>query len=394
MALISDDRDDVSTPPGGWPVPRSAYIHVPFCRHRCGYCNFSVVANRDQWIDRYLQAIEVELTALDRPQVSTVFLGGGTPTHLSDDSLAKLLRLVASAFDTSADAEISVEANPEDINATTLAVLREHGVNRISLGVQSFDDSKLKILERGHSGDQARRIIDQAAAVVPNLSIDLIFSAPEETLATWNRDLEIACSLPIRHLSTYALTFEKGTQFWSRRHRGELFGNDDSLEVAMYQAARDRAREVGLLQYEVSSFAADGFRCRHNMSYWHGDGWFAAGPGAARFVNGLREVNHRSPATYLKRMENSQSPTAEREAISVEQFARERAAFGVRLLDGIELAEFESATGMDLLGLSADAIELSTSEGLIERQGSVIRLTERGILFADTVASRLLTADS
>ena len=393
MALTSTDRGDAATPPGGWAMPRSAYIHVPFCRHRCGYCNFSVVADRDEWIDRYLQAIEVELTALDRPRVSTLFLGGGTPTHLPIDSLAKLLGLVAAAFDRSADAEISVEANPEDINETTLAVLRDHGVNRISLGVQSFDDSKLKILERGHSGDQARRIIEQAAGVIPNLSIDLIFSAPDETLAIWNRDLEIACSLPIRHLSTYALTFEKGTQFWNRRHHGELFGNDDSLEVAMYQAARNCARDAGLLQYEVSSFAADGFRCRHNMSYWHGDGWYAAGPGAARFVNGLREVNHRSPATYLRRMENSQSPTAESEAISVEQFARERAAFGVRLFDGIELAEFQQATGFDLLSLCQDAIETSTDERLIEQQGSVIRLTERGILFADTVASRLLSDD-
>ncbi|MEE2934556.1 MAG: radical SAM family heme chaperone HemW, partial [Planctomycetota bacterium] len=268
MALISNKQDEVATPPGGWPIPRSAYIHVPFCRHRCGYCNFSVVDNRDEWIDRYLRAIAVELTALNRPRVATLFLGGGTPTHLPADSLVKLLRLVTSALDLSADAEISVEANPEDINATTLAVLQDHGVNRLSLGVQSFDDSKLKVLERGHTGDQARRVIDQAATVVPNLSIDLIFSAPEETLAIWNRDLEIACSHPIQHLSTYALTFEKGTQFWNRRHRGELFGNDDALEVAMYQAARDNARTVGLQQYEVSSFAADGFRCRHNMCYW------------------------------------------------------------------------------------------------------------------------------
>ncbi len=381
---------EASSPPGGWPKPRSAYVHVPFCRHRCGYCNFSVVADRDLWIERYLTAIDQELATLDRPTVSTLFLGGGTPTHLSPEPLRQLLRIVRSRFDFSDDLEFSMEANPEDITGWKLSLLREHGVNRISLGIQSFDDRKLRVLERGHHGSQAQEIIRQTAEVIPNVSIDLIFSAPGETLDGWQRDLEIACSLPIRHLSTYSLTFEKGTQFWNRRHHGELADNDESLEVAMFQAARTRAARSGLRHYEISNFAAEGFPCRHNLSYWHGNGWYAAGPGAARFVGGYREVNHRSTSTYLKRLEQGESPTAESEAITSEQFARERAAFGVRLLDGICVDEFQRATGWDIGQLCGEAISASVTQGLLEQNGPTIRLTERGILFADTVASRFL----
>jgi len=384
------NEPQLATPPGGWSIPSSAYIHVPFCRHRCGYCNFSVVADRDQWIDRYLEAIDCELELLEHPEVATVFLGGGTPTHLPLRSLERLLHIVASRFHLSTDFEYTIEANPEDITDEKLSLLRDSGVNRISLGVQSFDDQKLGVLERGHCGENAKKVIEQTADVIPNVSIDLIFSAPGETIESWCHDLDVALSLPIRHLSTYALTFEKGTQFWNRRRRGELKDNKESIEVAMYQAVRKRAPEENLLQYEISNFAVEGFRCRHNMSYWQGDGWYAAGPGAARFVQGRREVNHRSTSNYLNRIESGRCPTAESETISLEQFARERAAFGVRLLEGIDSVEFQQATGIDWMNLCGVEIKTSIEEGLVEQHGSRIRLTERGILFADTVASRLL----
>lgn len=390
MALIDSDAADSSSPPGGWPEPRSAYLHVPFCRHRCGYCNFSVVANRDDWMDRYLHALDTELAELDRPEISTLFIGGGTPTHLPPRQLRRLLTGVADRFVFAAGMEFSVEANPEDIDRSLLEILLEFGVNRISLGVQSFHHEKLKVLERGHGGQQAQEVIAMAAESIPNLSIDLIFSVPGETLDVWMRDLEIALSLPVQHLSTYALTFEKGTSFWNRRYHGEFHDNDESLEVAMYQAARDRSSAAGLEHYEVSNFARRGARCAHNMSYWRGEGWYAAGPGAARFVQGRREVNHRSTTTYLRRVESGESPTAECERIDVEQYARERAAFGVRLLAGFDCNEFRSATGIDLDQLCGESISQSIEEGLLQRNGATLCLTERGVLFADTVASRIL----
>ncbi len=379
-----------SVPPGGWPRPRAAYVHVPFCRHRCGYCNFAVVSGRDDLADRFLRAIDVELRDLGRPPVDTLFIGGGTPTHLPADRLRQLLDCVSDRLDLASDCEWSVEANPEDINDEKLALLTSAGVNRISLGVQSFDDRKLKMLERGHSGDGAADVISKVAASIENLSIDLIFAAPGESLDDWRSDLQRAISLPVAHLSTYALTFEKGTQFWNRRRRGQLQGATESLEVEMYKLTRAMVSSAGWNHYEISNFARDPFRCRHNLAYWQGRGWFAAGPGAARFVDGRREVNHRSTTTYLKRIESGQTPTAESESISTEQYARERAAFGVRMIDGIDLDLLAEETGIDLQRRCTAEIETAVRNGWIEIAGGRVKLTERGILFADSVAAEFL----
>ncbi|TWU56176.1 radical SAM family heme chaperone HemW [Rubripirellula reticaptiva] len=373
-----------------WPTPRSVYLHVPFCRHRCGYCNFSVVADRDDLIDRYLDAIDCELASLDRPVVNTVFIGGGTPTHLPPVALSKLLAIAKQRFQFEGDVEFSTEANPEDITAEKLDCLVHHGVNRISLGVQSFNDDKLRLLERGHTGGRAAAMIELAASRIPNVSIDLIFAAPGETTEQWQQDLSTALSLPIQHISTYALTFEKGTSFWSRLSRGDLSTTDEAIEVEMYQAGRRMTAEAGLSHYEISNFARAGHRCRHNLAYWDGQGWYAAGPGAARFVGGRREVNHRSTTTYIKRMESGQTPTAESELISPLQCARERAAFGVRLIDGVDIDAIGRETGIPIREACSDAIAGSFAEGLLEEAGGRMRLTDRGVLFADTVASRFL----
>lgn len=387
MALERDQAGDFR-----WPTPTAAYVHVPFCRHRCGYCNFSVVADRDDLIDRYLTAIDGELSQLNRPSIETLFIGGGTPTHLNVGQLSRLLSIVRSRFDFGGDIEFSVEANPEDIAVDKLGCLVDHGVNRISLGVQSFRPSKLALLERGHSGDAAAEAIRLAASMIPSVSLDLIFAAPGETPDDWETDLSTALSLPIQHLSTYALTFEKGTHFWSRRTNGDLKPAAESDEVAMYQAARSMASAAGLDHYEVSNFAGPGYRCRHNLAYWDGRGWFAAGPGAARFVGGIRSVNHRSTTTYLKRIESDQPPAAESEseAISVEQYARERAAFGVRLIDGVDVGRIESETGVDLRAHCADDLSRCVEDGVITIESGHVRLTEQGVLFADTVAACFL----
>jgi oxygen-independent coproporphyrinogen-3 oxidase len=382
---VSADRDFA------WPIPTAAYVHVPFCRHRCGYCNFSVIADRDDLIANYLHAIDQELATLDRPAVETVFIGGGTPTHLDEADLAKLLETVRRRFSFVDDLEFSVEANPEDITPSKLACLRDQGVNRISLGVQSFRESKLRLLERGHTGSSAAEAIGLAASVIPNVSLDLIFAAPDETIDQWRSDLTTALALPISHLSTYALTFEKGTDFWSRRLRGDLCGADESVEVAMYQAARSMTAAEGLQHYEVSNFARPGFRCRHNLAYWDGRGWYAAGPGAARFVGGVREVNHRSTTTYLKRIAAGQSPIAETEPISIDQYARERAAFGVRLIDGVDITQIETETGIDVIERSRAELDRCIDQGLVTVTNGHAKLTETGILFADTVASALLS---
>lgn len=373
-----------------WPQPRAIYLHVPFCRHRCGYCNFSVVAGRDELGERFLAALEWELSRLQQPEVDTVFVGGGTPTQLPLPWLDRLLTLVRDRLQLVADAEWSVEANPEDITPEVLETLAGHGVNRLSLGVQSFNDVKLQVLERGHRGGEAQESIAAAAVHIPNLSIDLIFAAPGETIDHWRRDLQTALALPIGHLSTYALTFEKGTRFWNRRQRRELTAVGDEVETEMYLLARAATRAAGVQQYEISSFARPETRCRHNLAYWRGQPWYAAGPGAARFVNGRREVNHRSTTRYLKRVEARQDPTAERETISPQQYARERAAFGIRMIDGVDLGQITRDSGVDVTSLIGPAIDRCRDDQLLTQHQDRIRLTDRGILFADTVAARFL----
>lgn len=382
-------------PPGGWPQPQSLYVHVPFCRHRCGYCNFSVIAGRDELQDQYLVAVERELAGIadSSPELplQTIFLGGGTPTRLSAARLQRLHRAISNAFPIADNAEITAEANPEDITPECLDSLQAIGVNRISLGIQSFDADKLRCLERGHDQSIALSAIEAAQQRIGNVSIDLIFGAPHETMATWNNDLSIAVASSISHVSTYALTFEKGTSFWSRRSRGDLSEVDESLELQMYEAAQRQFSINGWQQYEISSFALGSFRCEHNLAYWAGNGWHAVGPGAARFVGGRREVNHRSTTTYLKRAFAGGNTTNETETITLEQYARELAAFGVRQLDGIDLAVIHERTSIDLQTLLSATLAKLQSMGLVTHQNHHLQLTKRGILFADSVASALLS---
>ncbi len=378
-----------------WPQPTSLYVHVPFCRHRCGYCNFSVIAGRDALIHRYLDAMDRELSDISRQSrepipLQTIYLGGGTPTHLSISQLQQLLDSIRKYFAIEADAEFSTEANPEDIDEGKIRFLAKQGVNRISLGVQSFQPDKLNALERTHDRAIAVHAIETCQSFIPNVSLDLIFGAPGETLDVWLHDLETAFSLPITHLSTYALTFEKGTTFWNGQRRGLLEPVTEEVDLAMYQAVRQWAGSRGWQHYEVSNFAKPGGRCRHNLAYWQGRGWYAAGPGAARFVDGKREVNHRSTTTYLKRIASGQSPTIESEEISAKQYACERAAFGVRMLDGVDLREIETETGIDVSNLRAENLEFCVQQGWLETTPPRVRLTDTGLLMADVVASAFL----
>lgn len=382
------------TPIGGWPTPRSAYLHVPFCRHRCGYCNFSVTAGRDDLADDFLTAIDIELSLLGSPQpIDTLFIGGGTPTHLSLEQLDQLFASIDRWLIRTSATETTVEANPEDIviDDEKLSLLARHGVNRISLGVQSFNEAKLKLLERSHSKSSASLAIQRCAELIGNVSIDLIFAAPNETPEDWRRDLETAFSLPISHLSTYALTFEKGTSFWSQRLRGSLNEVCEDNQLTMYEDAIRMSQAFGLSHYEISSFARDGYRCNHNLTYWHGRGWFGFGPGAAKFMDGAREVNHRSTTTYLRRMlSGDQSPVAEREQITPEQYACERAAFGIRMIDGIDMETIHQECGIDVASIRRSGIERCQQQGLISIKGTHYQLTHQGILMADSVATELL----
>lgn len=366
--------------------PRAAYLHVPFCAHRCGYCDFTLLAGRDDLAGEYLRAMELELRQLERPrEVDTLFFGGGTPTHLAESELARLLDLVREWFRLAPGGEFSVEANPARLTDEKLRLLAEAGVNRVSLGVQSFDEGLLKLLERDHREAEILNAVARLQQRFENVSLDLIFALPGQTLAHWRETLRRAVELRPVHLSTYGLTFEKGTAFWSRREKGAIQQLPDGLERDMYAAAMDDLAAAGFEQYEISNFARPGFRCRHNQTYWRALPYFGFGPGAARYINGRRESNHRSTTTWIKRVLAGQSGVAISEELAPEHRAREAIVLGLRQLDGIRRDEFQTLTGFDLDALAGETIAREVAAGRIEDFGEGIRITHEGRFFADPV---------
>ncbi len=382
-------------------APRAAYIHVPFCAHRCGYCNFTVVAGRGELTELFLTALERELEALATPRpVETLFIGGGTPTHLQPEQLDRMLAVVRQWFPLAAGGEFSVEANPIDMTSERAEVLGRHGVTRVSLGAQSFSPRKLKLLERDHDAATIVRAVEVARSFANSVSLDLIFAAPNETPAEWNADLAAALALPIDHISTYGLTFERGTAFWTRRHKGALAEINEEWQREMYCRAIDALTTAGFEHYEVSNFARAYFRgakggtthrCRHNEIYWAAEEYFAAGPGAARYVDGRRETNHRSTTTWINRVLSGQSPVAESETLSPEDRAREALMLALRRIEGVDCEAFARRFGFSPEQLLGGALSRLLEAGLMEwDEASRLRLTREGLLVSDAIWGEFL----
>lgn len=384
----------IARPAGDSPLnPRAAYIHVPFCSHRCGYCDFTLIAGRDDLIGDYLRAIELEIEsaglAIDAP-LETLFLGGGTPTHPAPDELRKLFQIILRHFPLTSECEFSVEANPLDLTDEKIDLMADAGVNRISLGVQSFSLAALQLLERDHRPDQISDVMTRSRSRFQNISIDLIFGVPGQTSTDWRDTLKRAVDLGPAHISTYGLTFEKGTAFWTRRERGQLSGVDEELERDQYAIAMDELSASGFEQYEISNFAKPGFQCRHNHVYWNGDEYFGFGPGAARYIKGRRETNLRSVIGWLNRLERGESPVADSEELDSRHRARELIYLGLRRCIGISRESFRARTGIELDALVGDVIHNQTGLGFLEDDGSRIRLTREGRFIADRVIMEFL----
>jgi oxygen-independent coproporphyrinogen-3 oxidase len=377
-------------------LPRSAYVHVPFCRHRCGYCDFTLIAGRDDLVAAYLAALARELRfhphdpATGRSPLDTLFLGGGTPTHPSAVELRQLFTLLRDRFDWTASTEVSVEANPLDLTDEKLSVLDEFGVNRISLGVQSFSATTLQLLERDHAPEDIPAVVRRVQQRWENVSLDLIFGVPGQSLAEWIETLNRAIDLGVPHLSTYGLTFESGTAFETRRQRGQLARTPEDLERDQYAAAMDRLTAAGYVHYELSNFAKPGFECRHNQVYWQGREYFAYGPGAARYVHGRRETNIRSVLGWLSKLERNESPVADAEELADEPRARELIYLGLRTERGIPRDEFRERTGYDLDAFVGETMRSQVALGLLEDYGFSIRLTREGQFVADRVVAEFL----
>jgi oxygen-independent coproporphyrinogen-3 oxidase len=371
--------------------PRAAYVHVPFCAHRCGYCDFTLVAGKDHLVDAYLAALEQELSVItDQLEIDTLFFGGGTPTHLTAGQLRRLLALVRSRFRLAEGYEFSVEANPFGLTAEKVGVLADFGVNRVSLGVQSFSADVLAILERDHREPDILAAIENLRGRIENIGLDLIFAVPGQSLEDWRHTLLRAVELEPDHVSTYGLTFEKGTAFWSRRKHGVLRSADEELERTMYESAMDSLPACGLEQYELSNFARPGRACRHNETYWLGLPYYGFGPGAASYRDGVRRTNHRSVTTWIRRVLAGESGVQLEDELTTEDRAREAIWLGLRRTQGIDRSVYRERFGIDLDALAGDGIHRLSSRGLIADDGPTIRLTREGRLLADSVAEAFL----
>lgn len=369
----------------------SAYIHVPFCIHRCGYCDFTVVADRDDLVDAYLDSLSEELKELkEKRSLKTLFLGGGTPTYFEERDLARLMSILGQWFDFEKDYEWSVEANPAGLTREKIAILSDAGVNRISLGVQSFDEDVLKFLERDHREKEIYEACENVKSKIGNLAIDLIFAVPGQSLKLWQETLNKAVSLETKHISTYGLTIEKGTSFWSRVQKKEFFQVEDDLQSRMYEMAMDQLPEAGLAQYELSNFAREGYSCRHNEVYWQGEDFFGFGPGAASLLEGQRRTNHRSVTAWIRKVLNGESAVHEVDELDKEERAREKLVVGLRLCRGVEENDFQSRTGYHWNDLAGEEIEKYVKMGLLEMESGRLRLTRSGRMLADSITVDLI----
>lgn len=374
--------------------PKSVYFHVPFCRHRCGYCNFSLVAGRDYLVDDWLRAIKLELGRITpRMPVNTIYFGGGTPSRLKPRAMQRLLELVFRHFELEPGGEFTMEANPEDLPGELAKVIGDSPINRISLGVQSFDSARLRMLDREHSPQQVYDAIQSVQRIVDRFSVDLIFGVPGDDQRIWQHDLDEAVRCGAGHVSTYELTIEKGTAFWNRQYHGQTVLAQEGELADLYEQTIDVLVGTGFEHYEISSFAKPGERSRHNQVYWNGASYWAFGPGAASLVGSVRSTNYRSVSRYLREVLGGRSAVEESQNMSPAELAIEQIVFGLRKLEGIDLSLWNRQTGFLLDDLVPKAVlDQLSSNGLLERSDRRIKLTRRGLMVGDSVCQQILNS--
>ena len=370
------------------------YLHVPFCLKRCHFCAFYLVMHEEQRVEQFLQAFEQEIALyagqleISRRTVSTVYVGGGTPTALLPGQLAKILAVMTSRFSLSEKCEITVEATPESLTAKYADILQQAGVTRLSVGIQSFDQQERTRL--GLSGTVAEamsgvQIAKQAG--FSNINVDLIYGIPGQSFQSWERTLTQALELKPSHLSCYALSLEEGTRFHTEFRRGtfELMDPDD--EVSFQHRAEAQLETAGFHRYEISNWAKPGRACQHNLRYWRGLEYLGLGPSAQSYLSESRFGNVSSVDQYSKQLEAGKLPIAERERLPRLQQEKERIVFGLRLLEGVPIDWVQ--------GVSQDEAWSTSFNNLLEEDylfqtGSRVQLTRKGRQFADTVGMRLL----
>ncbi|MBF0779730.1 MULTISPECIES: radical SAM family heme chaperone HemW [unclassified Granulicatella] len=373
----------------------SAYIHIPFCEHICYYCDFNKVFIEGQPVDEYVNLLvrEMSLTMANYPdyEINTLYIGGGTPTSLTAKQLDRLLEGVHKYLPINRLVEFSVEANPGDIDKEKMAVLKYHGVNRLSMGVQSFHDEILKKIGRVHTKKDIFKSVDQARkSGFENISIDLIFRLPKQTIPLFKESLQQALSLDLPHYAVYSLILENKTVFYQLMRKGKLHLPSDDEDADMYELAMEMLDSAGRKQYEISNFALSGYESIHNKTYWQNGHYFGFGAGAHGYIEAMRYKNNGPIQHYLDPLKINQLPIFSKENLSKKQIMEEELFLGLRQIEGISQELFLKKYAIPVKEVYGQTIYDLIDKGLLEEKDGYIKLTKRGIFLGDTVFQSFL----
>ena len=370
--------------------PTSAYVHIPFCTQICYYCDFSKVFIKNQPVDSYLEHLLEEFRSYDIQKLRTLYIGGGTPTALSASQLEVLLKGLTKNLDLSVIEELTIEANPGDLDADKIAVLKNSAVNRVSLGVQTFDDKMLKKIGRSHLEKDIYENIDRLKlAGFDNISIDLIYALPGQTMEQVKENVAKAIGLDIPHMSLYSLILENHTVFMNRMRRGKLSLPKEELEAEMFEYIIAELERAGFEHYEISNFSKHGFESRHNLMYWDNAEYYGIGAGASGYVNGVRYKNHGPIRHYLTAVEEGNARITE-EHLSQKEQMEEEMFLGLRKKSGVSMVRFEEKFGRSFDELYGEIVRDLVQQGLMQIEGDRVRMTKRGLFLGDTVAERFI----
>lgn len=373
----------------------SAYLHIPFCEQLCYYCDFNKVFLADQPVDDYIEAVLTEIDLWQRQkddrELATLYIGGGTPTSLTAKQLDHLLEGVFSRYQLTPGGEFTVEANPGDLTVDKLQVLENYGVNRLSMGVQSFDDRILKKIGRKHTVKEVyatMNLIEKSE--IANVTIDLMYGLPQQTVDLFLDSVKQALDLGLPHLSMYALILENKTVFANLARRGKLLLPTDDEEVDMFEQAKDLLAQAGFHQYEISNFSKPGFESQHNLMYWNNEHYFGFGAGASGYLGHLRYRNQGPIQHYLQAIQNNQLPILEEEKLTRTNQMEEHLFLGLRKMAGVTYDSFQQKFGVTLQSVYGDVLDDLVERGLLIVDDTGIRLADKGILFGNDVFAAFL----
>lgn len=372
----------------------SLYVHIPFCARKCHYCGFYSTVYSPSHADEFISAFRTEAAgyeqAFSRRKIGTVYLGGGTPTVLSSDQLKDIFAVIKACFSLSPDAEYTVEANPDSLSAGTLTLIKESGIDRLSLGIQSFSDDLLVSLGRPHNASKAEdSFISARNAGFGNIGIDLIYGIPSQSPAEWKMTLNKAVELKPEHISLYSLSLEEGSRFMAEAAEGRLALPDDESAAEQYELAVSILETAGYEQYEISNFCLPGFACRHNINYWERGQYLGLGPGAWSFISGRRFCNAPDLHIYSEGMKTGRGIISEEDVTDACLAAAETVMLGLRMSRGLDLSQYEREYGGNGLQKLLEKAEHLKRIGLLEVGEGRLRLSKNGFLLANEVLERL-----